>query len=190
MATSEKALNGIQFGKYKDSEELGNAIRKYVKKTIDDVVFLCIGTDRSTGDSYAPLIGTYLMDRGYTNVFGCIDDPVHGMNLEERINEIPDGKTIIAIDAALGRQSSIGKISFRKGKLSPGAGLNKKLLKVGDFNIIGVVNVSGFKEFLVLQNTRLSLVMKMANETANALESAFPIEKEINLYNVKYKLDI
>lgn len=37
-------------------------------------------------------------------------------------------------------------------------------------NITGVVNVSGFMEQTVLQNTRLSLVMDMALEVAGILK--------------------
>ncbi|MFY9218842.1 MAG: DUF1256 domain-containing protein, partial [Tepidanaerobacteraceae bacterium] len=49
------------------------------------------------------------------------------------------------------------------GSLKPGAGVNKKLPPVGNFHITGVVNVGGFMEYLVLQNTRLFTVMKMVD---------------------------
>ena len=48
----------------------------------------------------------------------------------------------------------------------PGAAMNKKLPAVGDLHIHGIVNLNGFMEFFVLQNTRLSLVMKMADVIA------------------------
>ena len=35
--------------------------------------------------------------------------------------------------------------------------------------ISGIVNVGGFMEYVVLQNTRLSLVMNMANKIAQVL---------------------
>ena len=44
--------------------------------------------------------------------------------------------------------------------------MNKKLPAVGDLHIHGIVNLNGFMEFFVLQNTRLSLVMKMADVIA------------------------
>ena len=40
----------------------------------------------------------------------------------------------------------------------PGAGVNKDLPPVGDLYITGVVNVGGFMDYLVLQNTRLYLI--------------------------------
>lgn len=41
--------------------------------------------------------------------------------------------------------------------------VNKDLPPVGDLSIMGVVNVSGNLEFMVLQNTRLYTVMTIAN---------------------------
>ncbi|MCL6574238.1 MAG: DUF1256 domain-containing protein, partial [Bacillus sp. (in: Bacteria)] len=45
----------------------------------------------------------------------------------------------------------------------------KDLPAVGDIHITGIVNVSGFMEFFVLQNTRLNLVMNMAKTIANGI---------------------
>ncbi|PLR99545.1 spore protease YyaC [Bacillus sp. T33-2] len=175
MVALDKLTGGVKFGRFTKNEELAKAITKYIKQDLNDVVFFCVGTDRSTGDSYAPFVGMKLKELGYTNVIGCIHDPAHAVNLDEKIAEIPEGKTVIAIDACLGLHQSVGTISLNKGSLSPGAGVGKDLTKVGDFNIQGVVNVSGFMEFFVLQNTRLSLVMNMVNETVTAIQAAFPL---------------
>ena len=51
-----------------------------------------------------------------------------------------------------------------------GAAMNKKLPAVGDLHIHGIVNLNGFMEFFVLQNTRLSLVMKMADVIAQSIK--------------------
>ncbi|MNN53765.1 hypothetical protein D3C81_1685430 [compost metagenome] len=40
-------------------------------------------------------------------------------------------------------------------------------------HITGIVNVGGFMEYLVLQNTRLSLVMNMADVIARGIHMAF-----------------
>lgn len=79
---------------------------------------------------------------------------------------------MIAIDACLGRFKSVGAITVAKGPVRPGAGVNKQLPPVGDLHITGVVNVSGFMEFFVLQNTRLHLVMNMAKAIANGIDEA------------------
>jgi putative sporulation protein YyaC len=56
----------------------------------------------------------------------------------------------------------VGFVNLAPGSLKPGAGVNKDLPSVGQLHITGIVNVGGFMEYFVLQNTRLNIVMKMA----------------------------
>lgn len=138
------------------------------------VTFVCIGTDRSTGDSLGPYIGMLLERLGYTNVIGTLDHPCHFANLSERLQEVPEGHLIIAIDSTLGNVRDIGSITFKKGSLKPGAGVNKICDPVGDFSIRGMVNVGGFAPYLVLQNTRLSQVVSMAEQIVRTISAYFP----------------
>jgi putative sporulation protein YyaC len=137
-----------------------------------EVVVVCIGTDRSTGDSLGPLVGSQLAARGIGPVYGTLDDPVHATNLQEKIVEIrekhPDS-FIVAIDACLGKTESVGHVNIKKGPLRPGTGVNKNLPTIGNMHIVGIVNVGGFMEYFVLQNTRLNLVMKMATLIADGI---------------------
>lgn len=142
--------------------------------TNQPVVIFCIGTDRSTGDSLGPLIGTKTMEKGLSHfhVYGTLDEPIHAVNLLEKIDMIKEkykDPFIIGIDACLGRLKSVGMITIGEGPIKPGAGVNKELTPIGDMHITGIVNVSGFMEFFVLQNTRLSLVMKIANTISNGI---------------------
>ncbi|PLR94038.1 spore protease YyaC [Bacillus sp. T33-2] len=138
------------------------------------IVFVCIGTDRSTGDSLGPLIGTLLEEKNISPfyIYGTLEDPIHAVNLQDKLNEIKNkhfNPYIIGIDACLGRLKSVGSIQVGSGPVKPGAGVNKELPEVGDIHITGIVNVSGFMEFFVLQNTRLNLVLKMAKTIANGI---------------------
>lgn len=139
-----------------------------------DIAFICIGTDRATGDCLGPLTGYKLSDMKYTNVhvLGTLDNPVHAKNLDEQLQELKsyNDPFIIAIDASLGKFERIGFINIKEGPLSPGSGVNKALPKVGDMHITGIVNMSGFMEIMVLQNTRLSLVMNMSNIIAKGIK--------------------
>lgn len=139
------------------------------------LIILCIGTDRSTGDSLGPLVGAKLKSmKCMMNipVFGTLNEPVHAVNLQETIKiinrDFPDS-FIIAVDACLGKTESVGYISIKEGPLQPGTGVNKSLPAVGDLHIVGIVNVGGFMEYMVLQNTRLSLVMKMADTISEGI---------------------
>jgi putative sporulation protein YyaC len=131
-------------------------------------VLLCVGTDRSTGDCLGPLVGSKIqaVSQDFLYVYGTLDHPVHASNLREKLEEIYSrfrNPYIIAVDACLGNLESVGNISIGDGSLQPGAGVNKNLPAVGDVHITGIVNVGGFLEYLVLQNTRLNIVMKMAD---------------------------
>lgn len=138
---------------------------------------VCIGTDRSTGDCLGPLVGTKL-SRTFSSryrVLGTLQQPVHAMNLQETIESlhVHDPHTfIIAVDACLGQSNSIGIVQILDGPVHPGAGVNKKLPLVGNMHITGIVNIEGFMEYFVLQNTRLHLVMSMATVITETIERA------------------
>lgn len=155
---------------------IANELRKLVP-TDKKVVFACVGTDRSTGDSLGPLVGTKLQTLGYL-VIGTLDNPLHAENLSDRLKELPQNAFVVAVDACLGKFESIGRIDVLNEPLSPGTGIGKILPKVGDICIKGTVNVGGYMEYFVLQNTRLSLVMKMADKIVSAItESVSPEPK-------------
>ncbi len=148
--------------------------RECYSRLYNDIVILCIGTDRSTGDCLGPLVGYKLKLIQYSNVYvyGTLDNPVHAKNLCEVLEQIKakhDRPFIIAIDACLGKTDRVGRINIGKGPLKPGAGVNKSLPEVGHIHIVGVVNISGFMEYLILQNTRLSLVMRMADTISSGI---------------------
>ncbi|MDP4177937.1 MAG: spore protease YyaC [Bacillota bacterium] len=132
------------------------------------IIILCIGTDRSTGDCLGPLVGEKLkfLERKDVFLYGNLTTPIHAKNFNETLAEINlnyENPFILAVDACLGSIENVGKIFIEKGSLSPGAALNKKLPPVGNLSITGIVNVSGSLEFTILQNTRLSIVMQIAN---------------------------
>lgn len=153
--------------------KFSNLVYNYLSEEHDknrNLVILCIGTDRSTGDSLGPLVGHKLSPiiKNYKNVnlIGTLEHPIHAQNLEEsiyNINQSYKNPFIVAIDSSLGRQDRVGYLSIKNSPLRPGAGVNKVLPSVGDIAITGIVNIGGMMEFMVLQNTRLSLVMNMAD---------------------------
>lgn len=174
MVASEKEFKGVKIGLYEESKDLEVALKKHVN---GNVFVLCVGTDRLTGDSFAPFVGTFLKQKGYENVLGTIDDPVHAVNLDEKIKEIPEGYTVLAIDASLGE--NVGKLTLHSGSLLPGRGVGKELTPVGDFNIGGIVNKahpsSDMLNLMGISNTRLSVVIKLAETCAEAINEAFPM---------------
>lgn len=150
------------------TDELYRHISKALGGGYQSLVFVCIGTDRSTGDSLGPLIGYKISSLKHKGVYvyGNLEKPVHAKNLEETMGTVAtDCRTpfVIAIDACLGRMDHVGYISIGEGSIKPGSGVNKELKPVGDMYVTGIVNFGGFMDFLVLQNTRLHIVMKIAD---------------------------
>ncbi|UTR16573.1 spore protease YyaC [Salipaludibacillus sp. LMS25] len=138
------------------------------------VVIVNIGSDRSTGDSLGPLTGTKLLAKRSPlyRVYGSLEAPVHAKNLEDTvtlIHETHHNPFIIAIDACLGKTENVGMLTVKEGPVMPGAAVKKKLPPVGTIHLTGIVNVGGYMELLVLQNTRLSLVMALADKLSTAL---------------------
>lgn len=148
-----------------------------VEKPYNKIIFFCIGTDRSTGDSYGPLVGHMLKKRlnnPNIEVYGTLHNPIHAQNLEENLNSIDTkNNLIIAVDACAGRLESVGKIEIKNKPMNPGSAMDKDLPSVGDISIKGILNISGDFLFIRMQNTRLSIVYDLSTLTANTIISLF-----------------
>ncbi|MEW6182254.1 MAG: spore protease YyaC [Bacillota bacterium] len=159
-------------------ERLMSSIRKRIglcrRATDRPWVLLCVGTDRLTGDALGPLVGT-MVSESYDNpfhVYGTLADPVHALNLHEKIEEIENRHQryfMIAVDACLGHSKNIGVINVGIGPIHPGTGVKKSLPPVGHIYVTGVVNAAGPMEKERLQNTRLHLVVRQATVISSAL---------------------
>ncbi len=150
---------------------LQELIRKNIEKK-EEIVILCIGSDRATGDCLGPLIGHKLCQfqasrhKKSFRIFGTLENPIHAKNLEATMQMIRlyhANALIIAIDASLGIVDHIGYVTLGEGSLCPGIGVSKKLPAVGDIFITGIVNLSGFSSQMLLQTTHLNLVVKLAD---------------------------
>lgn len=151
----------------------GSALKPFCN---DKTIIICIGTDKCIGDSLGPLVGTLLKREGLPlNVFGTLVDPIHAVNLNEKLemifNRYPEHK-IIAIDASLGSEDSIGKIQLKEGPIHPGKGVGKKLKSVGDISIIGVVDKLGNNNKSKLHNIRLGFIYEIADTIVESFKYA------------------
>lgn len=141
-----------------------------------DIILVCIGSDRATGDCLGPIVGHKInlshqrreggSGKNKFQVFGTLEKPVHAKNLEATINLIqlyhPDA-LVIAVDASLGIMEHVGYVTLGEGHLCPGVGVDKELPAIGDIFITGIVNLSGFSGQMLLQTTHLNLVMQLAD---------------------------
>ncbi len=160
---------------------MGSKLREMIESSMDDaqeLVILCIGSDRSTGDSLGPIIG-YKLSRLHipdVHIYGTLDKPVHAVNLRDTIEEIYetfDNPFIIAIDASLGTPDHIGLVTLSPKPIKPGLGVKKALPEVGQISITGIVNLSGILDNMLLQSTRLYIVMSLADMISLSIFTAF-----------------
>lgn len=156
---------------------LEECIRNY-DRGWEELVFICIGTDRITGDSLGPYVGYCLSECPFVHgrIYGTLEHPVHALNLEEVMGSItrrhPHG-LYVAVDASLGMKKHLGFVTVTDGALHPGAGVKKELPPVGHIAITGIVNASGWMEHLALQTTRLSTVVAMADMITRGILRTF-----------------
>ncbi|KEH91636.1 hypothetical protein Z962_p0010 (plasmid) [Clostridium botulinum C/D str. BKT12695] len=138
-----------------------------VEKPYNKIIFVCIGTDRCTGDSYGPIVGSMLKQIKSIEVYGTLHEPVHATNLKNALQNIDlNNNLIIAVDAALGDIDKFRKISIKNKPIRPGNAIGKNLGLVGDISIRGFIGLkSDFACFEIIQNTRLSLVYDLAKLT-------------------------
>ena len=147
------------------SATLNNHIA-YLNKKYEDLVLLCIGTDKITGDCLGPLVGSKLKQRNFPYpLYGTLEKPLHAGNLTEHLPEItnthPDA-CILAIDAAVGSKNHIGLISLSCQPLFPGKGVSRPLSPVGNISITGIINECSASSEMLLPYTSLYLVDKLA----------------------------
>jgi putative sporulation protein YyaC len=143
---------------------------------IDNLTFVCIGTDRSSGDSLGPLVGTMLKEQGFPHVIGTMTEPCDADHLVSYLECIPQDHHVIAIDACLGQHGSTGMFLIAREPLTPARSVGLSLPSVGHYSVAAIVNERSPKPYWTLQMTSLHLVMTMAAHIANAAAYEFGLK--------------
>ncbi|MFC7559207.1 spore protease YyaC [Paenibacillus farraposensis] len=162
-----------------DREGLARFFREiHDQHAIDQLTFVCIGTDRSSGDSLGPLVGTMLKEQGFPHVIGTMTEPCDAEHLVPYLQRIPQDHHVIAIDACLGQQGSTGMYLVAREPLTPARSVGLALPSVGHYSVAAIVNERSPKPYWTLQMTSLHLVMTMAAHIANTAASQFGLSSD------------
>ena len=153
------------------------ALSKFLGKTEAPPVVLCIGSDLAIGDSLGPVTGTLLLKkyagfRGF--VYGTLKNPVTAKEVKyvnEFLRKTHPKSKIIAVDAAVGEESDVGLVKVTGDPLRPGSGANKRLGKVGDVSVLGIVAKKSAFSYSLLNLTRLNVVYAMAELVSGAISA-------------------
>lgn len=144
------------------------ALKKIMPSFTCAPVVVCVGSDLSVGDSLGPVTGTKLAEklRGLNvYVYGTLARPITAHEVKymgQFIKNTHLGSPVIAIDAAVGVAGDIGLIKVTNRPLTPGSGANKKLNKIGDVSVLGIVAEKSLFNYSLFSATRLNVVYKMA----------------------------
>ncbi len=149
------------------------------EKNYNGLTFLCIGTDKITGDCFGPLVGTKLTQylKEYNifniNVYGTLERPINYENFGKELLKIEkENSCLIVIDAALSKKENIGKIYVSNEKTVLGKVLNKNKFEIGDISIKAVVGKDlkiAKYNFISLQNISLNFIMNLADAVTNGI---------------------
>lgn len=136
-------------------------------------LFLCVGTDKVISDSLAPIVAELLKHKYKikNKVVGDLIYNINSKNLKNAVSEIKKKypyNTIFLIDSTLGSFEDLGDVIFKKDGSIAG-GLNGHIEKIGEYSILGISSCYGATNKILLNGTRLSLILKMANFIADAI---------------------
>lgn len=141
------------------------------------ILFMCLGTDKITGDSLGCRVGSSLESLGY-KVIGTLNEPLHASNIVTRVKQInkKDFDLLIAIDSSLGSAENVGNVYLLDQPLRPGAAVMKSLPKIGDYSMIGVVGASSFWEgYNTLRDIQKSFILEIVDSIVYVIKEAVRI---------------
>ncbi|WP_024613936.1 spore protease YyaC [Clostridium sp. Ade.TY] len=154
----------------------------------ENLVIVCIGTDKCIGDCLGPLVGTILKESMFPiPVYGSIDSPIHALNIDKKLKSILSTHPkayIIGIDACLGDETSIGEIHIRNFAIRPGKGVGKSLPDVGQKSIVGIIDSNEHADLFYKRSIRLSFVFDIAKVISKGIIHAY---YEYNNFNKQLK---
>lgn len=174
--------------------KLSNLLTNLIPFGHEQLIFCCIGTDRSTGDALGPLIGHSLnADNLFPfPLYGTLKEPVHALNIEQKIQSIYkeySNPFIVAIDACLSSAYPIGTIIIENKPIFPALAFNKKLPPIGHLSIKCVVNKQGSNQLDLLQSTRLHFIMELSEIVSRSLLSSFQLYQRKSVHYSNYNSD-
>ena len=171
MAVKVRLIMEFSFNLYNSLAPGGvfTVLKKAVAPKDKMPVVVCVGSDLSVGDSLGPVTGTKLNEKlkgANVYVYGTLAKPITAHEVKYMSsflkNTHPDSP-VIAIDAAVGVAGDIGLITVADRPLAPGSGANKKLNKIGQVSILGIVAEKSLFNYSLFSSTRLNIIYKMAD---------------------------
>ena len=147
------------------------------------IVLVNIGTEKYIGDSFAPLLGSMLMNQiSIIKVYGTLNDTINGINLSnkiEYINKMHENDFIVGIDCAISNSYENCQKDFviLNEPLVPGEGVDVELPKVGSICIhFCIASESGD----IFEDLKRPTIKDIYNRSKQAAEFIFDLDDELS----------
>lgn len=165
--------SAIHYEKTNAIWQLADTLSAKIPFSTKNIIFCCIGTDRSTGDALGPFVGSALLEKPDFSypIIGTVQHPLHALNLTERMDYIYETYAdpfIVAIDACIGASYHVGQILIEDGPIRPGQAFQKSLPPVGQVSIKAVVSLYDANHYH-FQTTRLFVTQQMSHTISEAI---------------------
>lgn len=146
--------------KYLVGQIIDDIIMRFNDSGKNEIIFVGIGTDKSTLDCLGCLVGTFIHSECKNiKVYGTLQEPIHALNMKSKLDYIFNNHKnsfIIGVDATLGNTDDFLKTIYKDKPIKPGAGVGKKLPQVGDVSFNYVLGDCETSFYLGNSNFRLS----------------------------------
>ncbi|WP_248278446.1 spore protease YyaC [Bacillus sp. DNRA2] len=153
-----------------------DALYSLIPEGTEHIYVAGIGSNRISGDSLGPFVGTLLDDLfpNHLTVFGNLKLPLDCISIESEISKLslPGHSFVVAIDSVLGNDNTINSIVVQNGHIKPGKGLGSDLPPIGDCSVMGVVVKNDCDLETELLFSDLHLIYTMANNIAKGISLA------------------
>ena len=147
---------------------------RYIESNKEEIIIVNVGTDRVQGDSFGPLVGSYLEENNCSlPYYGTLEKPLTAINLDSKWEEIKEKHKdafVIAIDAQAGILERVGNLLISNSSIRPGSAANKKLPVIGDISIESVTCAISSNITISMHHVRLFHVYKAAKITCEIIK--------------------
>lgn len=171
--------NSLEYQYAEDDFWIRPILSKFKASGKEEVIIVNIGTDKCTGDSFAPFLGSLLELQGSKfKYYGTLEDPIHALNVQEKIEFISQkhkNAFVIAVDSSVSEEEYVKGIYILNHSVEPGSALCKELESVGDISIV-------YNCCEVSDNVQVSLASARLGDIFKAAKDVYAMIKKLEEY--------
>lgn len=161
----------------KNKLRLAIELSSFLLKSKEKPIFLCVGTDKVVGDLVGVIVGELLSKKYHPNayVYGNLDYAVTNKNIPivvEYLKQNYPQNPVIVIDGICGETHELKHIKAYEHGCVPGGEFGFGV-PVGDYSILGVVDVKGIDKLGFLKSVKLKTVVGIAEFIAESINMAY-----------------